>query len=114
MNRSIVFSNLVHAQRGIISAHEIGIGVAPAAHFDNLRMRGLTDVTFFPVHGFQATHRAIAAVTGDAAKTFRRMDIRFVKLGRLGQILHSHRQMTDGAGLRLRLAIGPLRGYPSK
>jgi hypothetical protein len=65
--------------------------VAPATHFDNLRMRGLTDVTFFPVHGFQAAESAIAAVTGDTAEPFRRMDVCLVKLSRLGQIFHAHR-----------------------
>jgi hypothetical protein len=52
--------------------------VAPAAYFDNLRARGLTDVSLFSIHALEAHNSGVTAVASDAAKTFGGMDVVFV------------------------------------
>jgi hypothetical protein len=52
--------------------------VAPAAYFDNLRPRGLTDVTLFSIHALKAHNSGVTAMASDAAKTFGSMDVLFV------------------------------------
>ena len=86
MNRGIVFRSLVDAQRRIILPHKIRIRMAPATHFDNLRMCGLADVALLAVHRLQAHDVGITAVTRRATKPLRGVDVLFVLLCRLREI----------------------------
>jgi hypothetical protein len=52
--------------------------VAPAAYFDNLRTRGLADVSLFSIHSLKAHNSGVTAVASDAAKAFGGMDVLFV------------------------------------
>jgi hypothetical protein len=66
-------------------------------------MRGLTDVTFFPVHALKAHNSGVTAVASDTAKPFRGMDVLFVLLGRLREIFDADHEMAIGAAIGLPL-----------
>ena len=101
MNRGVVFGNLIDPQRRIISPHEARVRVALAAGLDHLSRCGFADVALLPVHRLQAHDGGITAVTRCTAKALGGMDVRFVKLRRLGQILYAECQMTGRAGVFL-------------
>ena len=79
--------------------------MAVPANLNHLNRIGLADVSLGAIHRFQAHLRAVAAVASNTAETFRGMDVRFVRLRWLGQIVHAKCRMADCAGLSLRLSI---------
>jgi hypothetical protein len=78
--------------------------MAPAAYLDNLRTRGLTDVSLFSIHALKAHYSGVTAMTRDAAKTFSGMDVLFVLLRWLRELFDADRQMAIRAAIGLRLA----------
>ena len=104
MNRCIIFSDLVDPQTRIVIPHEVSIGMAPPTYTDNLGRRGLTDIAFLAVHGFQSHDARIAAMTSIASESFCRVDISCEIFGRLSEILNAKRQMADRAAVLLSLS----------
>jgi len=78
--------------------------MAPAAYLDNLRTRGLADVTLFSIHALKAHYSGVTAMASDTAKTFGSMDVLFVLLRWLGEMFDADRQMAIRAAIGLRLA----------
>src|SRR4029453_4805465 len=110
VNRSVIFRNLVDPKRGIVLSHEPRIRVTPPAHLDHLGRGGLADVSLRLIHGFQSHLGGIPTVTGDTAKSFRRVDVRLVQFDRLRQLLHAECRMAKCASFSLRLSIQNGRG----
>ena len=63
VDRRVILGDLIHAQRRIISPHEIRVRVALSAYIDHLNRGRLADVAFFPIHRLQTHHVSIATVT---------------------------------------------------
>ena len=79
--------------------------MAMPANLNYLNRIRFADVSLGAIHRFQAHLCPIAAVTSNTAETFRRMDVCFVRLHRLGQVVHAKCRMTNRAGFPLRLCI---------
>jgi hypothetical protein len=102
VNRSEVLRYLIDPQVRIVLPHKTGVGVAAAANLYDLQTLWFADVTFGRVHGFEAHFGRIAAMTGNTAEAFRRMNVIFIILSRLGEIVDAESEMTGGAGVILR------------
>jgi len=105
MNRRVILGDLIDAQRRIISPHEVRIRVAFAAHFHHLNRRWLADIAFLAVHRLETHNVGVTTVTGSATKSLGGMDIGFVELSRLRQLLYAECQMAGCAAIFLRLCF---------
>src|SRR4030095_9170832 len=75
MNRRLIFGELVHPDRRIVAAHELGVRVAARAHLWNPFVRKLADVSPSRVHGIDTLARRVATMACGAAESLLPMNV---------------------------------------
>ena len=99
----IILGHLVDAQRRIVLPHEAGVGMTTPADLRDLLAPRFADVAFGAIHRSHSGVVGIAAMAGDAAETFERVDVLSKIFYRLGQPLDADRLVAGDAAFSLRL-----------
>jgi hypothetical protein len=109
MPGKIVLGHLVHPQRRVVTFHEPRIGMTAAADLRDLTALGFANVSSVGIHRAHPRLSRVPTMTGDAAKSFGRVDVFLKFFHGLAETVVAEGLVAGDAAIDLLLCCGKQR-----